>query len=293
MRCLLLLLALSFSFNAPVYADDNVILRPVNQTLEGDNFLSILPLIGVGPEFRGRSISYVVLKGRSENGKGMAAVSVDGTDVTAFQSVGSESRTYTFTLPGSANRIGENTEDFQFHLRGTFTVEAVGVKFIKGDGIRPGPTNPRPTPTPPPAPRPVPPPPRPVPQPGPAPQPAPRPIPQPQPQPMPGPSDLHESLDLRQYFQNGSAIQLSQYIDLRAYAGYRLRNVTVYAMSRYGSGQISFCGRRGCSTVPVAGTVAPYGLAGGDESVDDSARLWRFVFQGDFWVEKIELDFVN
>lgn len=279
-------LLLTLLLTSPVYASSGPIIRPVQQTFVGDNYFSVLPHLDMGPEFEGRTVEYLVLQATSENGKGQASVSVDGRDIAPAQTIGSESKVYTFELPSAANRISNDIDAIQFHLRGRLNVEAIGIKMVPGRVPPPGPTNPRPGP---PHTDPLPPPPDTDPIDNPSP-PAPPPI-QPPPEPIVKPILL--KLSIQQYVMQSQILPLSAFVNLRKYSNLRLKRVVLHASSRYGSGTATFCTNSGCKKRGVEEELAPYIFNGYGESVREFGNVWRFGLRGDFWIERIDIEFVK
>ncbi len=273
-----LLFALS---TASVCAASGPLVRPVKETYVGENFLSALALLGIGPEFEGRTISYLVFTGDSANGKGQIAVSVNGKDVTDFQTING-AKSYTFSLPKSASRIVREADSLQFHLRGNIFVDSVGVQLMPGYVPPPGPTNPNPAP--PPAPTP------PI-------QPRPdNPVVPPPPPPEreeDGPEPARVSVSVRQYFLQSQILAISSYVRLGRVADRPLKRITLYAMSRYGTGRVTYCGNFGCKRREVGAEIAPYSFAGHGETAREAGQVWRFGLSGDFWVERIDLEFAE
>jgi hypothetical protein len=311
----LLLLALLF-LPCTVYGDDGTLVRPLNQTFLGDNQLNVLPLLGVGGQFHGRIVLQLLLKGHSDNGKGIATASVNGVDVSPYQTIGAGTATYTFDIPAGVAKI-DRPEDFQLHLRGHLVVDAVGVKLAppgvpprvpSPDTPPPPPVQPIPHPHPTPRPHPQPAPrphprPTPRPQPSPAPPPGParpvppppppvQPLPRPEPGPAPGPyvPGTQASVLVRQYFEGRQSLRLSSYLDLSAYAGLQLRSLTVAGMSRYGNGLSTLCVDEGCSSLAMASALASYQWPV-EEAVTERSNGWHLDFEGQFWVERIDFEF--
>lgn len=243
-----------------VYANDSILLRPVNQALVGDNFVSVIPVLEMGPQFRGRRLLELVLKARTQGGQGLAAAYVNGRDVTPSQRVGPTSKLYSFALPESAQLIGGDPDQFRLRLRGPFVVEAVGLKLLPLSGPRPAPS-PSPTPT-----------------------------PSPSPMPTPPREPRHETIWVREDFSDEDTLRLERYLDMGKYSGMHLKSVTVTGIARSEDARISFCVARGCSGSAL-GTERSSLQWNLDEPVGGDATDWKISLSGDMYVERIDVRF--
>lgn len=120
----------------PSYGD--FLYQNLNQYLVGDNTLPLRQILGIGPQFRGRNVEFVVIRARTDAGQGIASLLVNGFVAGGSQQVGTFSSDYYFYLDRANSVLDVNVQSLQIALRGRFMVEAVGVKLGNG-GIYPSP----------------------------------------------------------------------------------------------------------------------------------------------------------
>jgi len=123
---------------------EEIVRREVNQRYQGRSDLPLRQLLGLGPQYRGKEIRYVVLRAQTAAGRGQAAVEVNGRVLFPTQTVGTTLQDYYFQLPADLDEIGIEIQQLQLVLEGNFYVESVGVA-LKRERVQPGP-GPRPGP---------------------------------------------------------------------------------------------------------------------------------------------------
>jgi hypothetical protein len=306
-----LLLAL-FLFPLTVYADDGSIVRPVNRAFVGDNELSLRPVLGIGPEFSGREILQLILRGHTDGERGLVAGAIAGADVTVYQTIESgPSQSLIFEIPEDKRRIGDL--DFQLHLRGNIVVDSVGVKLVPASAPTPPVPPHPPTPPAPPAPPPSPPPHVPPPPPAPPhdppppsppvpphnPPPAPPhnpphvplpPPPPPPPPPAPPPGPAHATIFVRSYFTDVHDLYFAKLVNFQRYAGRTLRFLTVTGQSHWGDATVTLCLSSGCSGLSFPDEAASFQWPL-NERVSSKSADWRLELRGEVFIERIDLDF--
>ncbi len=118
----------------PDRPDRDLVYQTLRQEYRGQNVLPLRQILNLGPEYRGQEIRAVVLRAATAAGRGQAVVTVNGSPVTAAQTVGTNVDTYRFQLPEYANELGREIQQLQLEIRGNFFVEGVGVRMGRGDG---------------------------------------------------------------------------------------------------------------------------------------------------------------
>jgi len=111
-----------------------LVYQAVNQNYQGQNTLALRQILNLGPQFRGRSIEYVILRASTAAGRGQAWVTVNGSDASAAQVIGQRVMEYRFQLGRNADELGSEIEQLQLALQGNFFVEGVGVMLSAGAG---------------------------------------------------------------------------------------------------------------------------------------------------------------
>ncbi|NUM88772.1 MAG: hypothetical protein HUU37_06180 [Bdellovibrionales bacterium] len=111
------------------------VFQPMHQYLVGANTLALRQILNLGPEMRGRAVEYVVLRARTDAGRGVAQLEINGFRVGHAQQVDTWTRDYFFHVNPSQNRLGEDIQTLQLELQGRFTVEGVGVKLGRDHGF--------------------------------------------------------------------------------------------------------------------------------------------------------------
>jgi hypothetical protein len=109
--------------------DRDYVYRPLNAYFVGDNVLGVRETLGLGREFSGRRIEYVVLRARTDRGEGLATLMINNRLSGPSVNVGQWSQDYYFNPTSFEDELDREVGALQFHLRGRFTVEGVGVKF--------------------------------------------------------------------------------------------------------------------------------------------------------------------
>jgi hypothetical protein len=118
----------------PPRGGDEYLHQNVFQRYEGDNIIPLRQVLGIGQQYQGRRVEFVVLRASTDFGRGQATVSVNQQDVTGAQTVGTRAQDYFFYLPQWADEIGTEIQMLQIALQGRFNVDSVGVKFARGGG---------------------------------------------------------------------------------------------------------------------------------------------------------------
>lgn len=104
--------------------------KHIGQNYRGENILPIRQLLGLGPEYRGEEVDYVVLTASTAAGHGQAALLVNDQMEGFSQTVATRVSQYYFELsPGAV--LGETIRSLQFQIRGNFYVERIEVAFKK------------------------------------------------------------------------------------------------------------------------------------------------------------------
>lgn len=111
-----------------------LLFQRMRHALFGQNILPVRQILGIGPEYRGRQIQYVVLRAATAAGRGQAQLVLNGQAVGRPQVVGMGQRAYYFRLPAWADEIGHEVRQIQLHLRGNFFVSGVGAMVSPGWG---------------------------------------------------------------------------------------------------------------------------------------------------------------
>jgi hypothetical protein len=257
----------------------------------GDNRLSILPLIGIGPRFQGRSISKLQLQAKSESGMGLVAVQMGGVDVTPFQAIGPESSKLVFELPASARRITENLTDPLFHIRGNVVVESVGLRLVplQETPRPPERTQPPTPPRPPERTQPRPPTPPTPPEEGPR---QPNEPTQPSLPPTQPRKGTRVTAEVHRTFRDGQELALRQLVDLGTFQGMKLDKAILIGKSLERRGELAFCLGR-CTTVETRPGKTSYAFSGHGTPVTRKSNSWAFRFGGHFRAEKVLLELLR
>lgn len=104
---------------------------PLNQYLRGNNILAVRQILNLGPQYRGRSVDSVVLRARTDFGRGQAQLLVNNAPVGFTQTVGTRTQEYYFQLNPGQNTLDQAVHTLQISLQGQFTVEGVGVNLAR------------------------------------------------------------------------------------------------------------------------------------------------------------------
>jgi hypothetical protein len=101
----------------------------------------------------------------------------------------------------------------------------------------------------------------------------------------------HEIIWRHQYFANTRTFLLSNFADFKTFAGRRLRSVTLSGQSHRGDATVTFCVGEDCATaiLPNKATSLEWPVG---KVIAGPIQDWRFVLQGDLYVEKIDLELV-
>jgi hypothetical protein len=117
-----------------------LVYQNVNQNYQGQNTLPLRQILNLGPEFRGRTVDYVILRASTAAGRGQAWVTVNDEAASEAQVVGQRVMEYRFRLDPNADEIGLEIQKLQIALQGNFFIEGVGVMLAhdRGGPGRPG-----------------------------------------------------------------------------------------------------------------------------------------------------------
>lgn len=248
----------------------------LNQQFQGTNVLNVRRLLRMGPEYRDREVRRVILRARTERGRGTAQLLVDGYTVDRIQTVGEFTEDYTFFLERGRNRTELDFRNLELDLRGRFTVDSIAVEFERG--YRPEPGRPEPG------------------RPGPG---RPGPV---RPDPRPGRPDdrLERSVNVRvnQYFTGSNTLSVLQVLGLdRRFEGRPISQVTVTASASNGRSyaELVVNGR-------ISGEYQTFGaqmqtnsffLPTYESVLGRDLRSLELMLRGDFYIESIGVTFAD
>jgi hypothetical protein len=99
----------------------------------------------------------------------------------------------------------------------------------------------------------------------------------------------HVTIPIDTYFHGGESLAVERLLDLRPYAGHRLRSLMVVAQSRWGNASLTLCMATGCS-----GGVIPARTTGLRWPLQEPVRRqngWTLNVDGELYLQRVELDF--
>lgn len=132
-------LGFDFDFNDDSYHTSELVYERLNRNYQGRTTLPLRQILNlVGPRYRGREITQVILRASTAAGHGTADLEVNGR-VVDRQQVGRRVQQYVFQLPRNGDEIGEEIQQLQLELQGNFYVEGVGVRLERDRGPGRGP----------------------------------------------------------------------------------------------------------------------------------------------------------
>jgi hypothetical protein len=102
-----------------------VLTQPVNQWYAGDNTVSLDQLFRLGA-YRGREVTRVVVRARSDNANGAVSIFVDGRPGIQPYLVGVNSQEYVFPVGG---RIGMGVNTLGLRVQGRVVLESVSIEL--------------------------------------------------------------------------------------------------------------------------------------------------------------------
>ncbi len=270
MKSILFLFALLFGF-ANISAaqpplppspptDPDYLYRATNQHIPSESMFDYRQIFGIGGQYYGRKIEFVVIKARSTSGVGQATMMINNARGGATQYLDGTTRDFFFMPDPRTDEIDIEVQLLKMYLRGSIVLEGIGVKFARDGGY------------PPPAP----------------------PVP-PSPPPSNPPFRAHGVVNTT-FFGNG-LIEIDRYVNLMRYRGYRLMSVVLRSSSPQFPpipGDVRFCTARACSQrVKLSPNLREQRFNLRNEYVDQNARAWRFETNGGVAVDSFTLLFAR
>lgn len=106
--------------------------RSINQRIQGFNTLRVRELLGLGEQFRGRRVEYVVLNASTDFGRGQAQLLINNGSVGIPQLVSTWTQDHFFYPERFRDTLGQDIQTLQLQLNGNFFVNSLSVKLAPG-----------------------------------------------------------------------------------------------------------------------------------------------------------------